>query len=269
MGDKLSRGAKAKVTLWERSKVPAFQPMVTTEIKGWIQQELFEGETPLSVATKVRREYRSGRFDASINAFIKNKKQGPKATFAHLKYWRLADWHELVKKVWTDAAYTARSQPSAVPDVTAPIAPMKRGPGRPPQMVTKRKEQAPAARPLSTAEMRERHLAELREKAAREAEATKALAEAEARAALDKSSIEGMGEDAARDLKILRELIRAKLSLVEQANLLVELARSDDPRVAAQALEKIRFIQGLDHANKPEAPTMAPLFSVEMAPSIR
>lgn len=85
------------------------------------------------------------------------------------------------------------------------------------------------------------------------------------------AELEEFGDDAKKRLERLRRAIMSRLTIDEQADLLVSQARSDHGQTSRSATAHIIDILGMKAANVAEAPGSAPIFALPegVGPSIR
>lgn len=218
-------------------------PLIPPEIRQAIKDSLLAGTKTLETATAVRRDLKSGVYKGPVKA----------GDFAHLKFWTLADWVLMTKKVRS-------SLPAEdINRVVAPHLPVGSRRAINTMLVTEKVTKK------VTRKMAE-ELAKIEERKAQ------IQAEAEARKAIDLSATADEELDSKKDLELLRRAIKSKLSIDEQAEILVNLARGDNAGVAKGALDQIRDIMGVKAANTPEAPSMGSIFMLPpdtQGPSVR
>lgn len=204
-----------------KAGVPAFAPFVPPVIKEGMLRMLKDGSSPLAAATAGRRSFREGKW-AKKTVKVGKRQFG----FAHNEGWTLAHWTALAEKL----------------KVSLEAPPKKERPAPPEE------EQLPEEERLKVVAsvIREQEHAKLLKKEARE------------RARLDEEPPEET--DSKKDLELLRRALRARLTIAEQADILVQLARGDNAGVAKGALDQIRDVLGMKAANVPEAPGIGSIF---------
>lgn len=221
-----------KKSLKERAGNKAFAPLVPPDMREAMATGLLEGSSMLETAENIRARYRDGEFAESIAA----------GEFGHLDHWSLEDWRAMVGKVRSKIPvdeYNAARLRFKLPGQVA-IKPIVAS-----VMEAKRATRKTAAR-VAEIELRKAQI----------------LAESEALEAIKAAETPAEEEaDAQARLELLRRKIKAKLSVDEEADILVGLARGDNAAMARAALAQIQEILGVKAANVPETPGMASIFA--------
>ena len=208
-------------------------PLIPAGMRAAMREGLLTPKRALiEVAEDIRARYRDGEFTAEVDA----------GDFGHLAHWTLADWQVMAKKVKAkipvDEWNAARAPKVAAPAVaTKPVVAAV--------METKRLTRKMMAKIAETEQRKAQILAEQEALEAIKAAETPAEEEADAQARLE----------------LLRRKIKAKLSVDEEAEILVGLARGDNAAMARAALAQIQEILGVKAANVPETPGMASIFA--------
>jgi len=226
-----------------KSGVEGITPLVPIEVRDAIRGALLAGLKTLEIASAMKKDVKAGVY----------KKPLQSGDFRHLKYWSLADWTLMCKKI------RATLPVEDINRTTAPHLP-----------VGSRRDINPMLVAEKVTKKVTRKMAE--EIARIEARKAQIQAEAEARKAIDLSATPDEELDSKKDLELLRRAIKSKLSIDEQADILVNLARGDNAGVAKGALDQIRDIMGVKAANTPEAPSMGSIFMLPpdtQGPSVR
>lgn len=223
---------QAKMNQRDAAQLPPLAPLIPPGIRGEIRAGLLTPKrTMIETAEDIRARYRDGEFAVECEA----------GDFGHLKHWTLADWRLMCKKVKAKIPTDEWNRAHA-PVIVSPAE----------------------ARPV---------LAAAREAAKVSKAMAKRIAEEETRAAAIKAEQEAIAAikaaetpaeeeaDAQARLELLRRKIKAKLSVDEEAEILVGLARGDNAAMARAALAQIQEILGVKAANVPETPGMASIFA--------
>lgn len=228
---KSQQGGKKK-SLKERAGGRHFAPLIPSDMREAMATGLLEGSSMLETAENIRARYRDGEFAESIAA----------GEFGHLDHWSLEDWRAMVGKVRSKIPvdeYNAARLKFKLPGQVA-IKPIVAS-----VMEAKRATRKTAAK-LAEVELRKAQI----------------LAESEALEAIKAAETPAEEEaDAQARLELLRRKIKAKLSVDEEADILVGLARGDNAAMARAALAQIQEILGVKAANVPETPGMASIFA--------
>jgi hypothetical protein len=221
-------------TLKAKAKLKPGQPLVPPDCRDAIRALTLAGVASIEAATAIRKRYRGGEWDEDIAA----------GNFGHLKAWTLGDWAAMCRKIRDSIKVTELNAALGLP---------------PPKNGRKLKTPLPSApsAPLTLAEAKARILEGI---VASETTSRKIKAEAKSRAAVDAAGADE--QDAKKHLDQLRRAIMSKLSIEEQADLMVALVRGDNANVARGMMGQILDILGVAAANTPEAPGLGPIFAL-------
>lgn len=225
-----------------RFGVGHFKPLVPKVVREYLAGCMREGSTALSAATQAKRAWTEGQW------------VGEAGDFAHVGLWGLGEWMALARKVKLATPGLTTKRPRRTK--------AEMGAAAPPKTLD------PMAG-LKAAFLDSRKLSK-EEKALKRAHDAKVAEEAQARAEI---VIDGKEPelDAKKDLELLRRALRAKLTIDEQATLMVQLVRGDNAAVAKGTLDQIREVMGWKAVNVPEGPTVGNIFTLPegAGPAIR
>lgn len=225
------QGGKKK-SLKERAGGKAFAPLIPREMREAMATGLLEGSSMLETAESIRARYRDGEFAEGLAA----------GEFGHLDHWSLEDWRAMVGKVRAKIPvdeYNAARLKFKLPGQVA-IKPIVAS-----VMEAKRATRKTAAK-MAEVELRKAQI--LAEQATLEAiKAADSPKEEEA--------------DALARLEMLRRELKSKISVAEEADILLALVRGDNAGVSRAALLQVQEILGVKAANVPETPGMASIFA--------
>jgi len=218
-------------SLKAKSGIPTLAPLIPPSIRGAMREGLLTPKrTLIETAEDIRARYRDGEFAVEVD----------NGDFGHLHHWSLADWRVMAQKV------KAKIPVAEWNAVHAPV-----------------KAPAVVAKPVAAAVMETKRIT--RKMAARiaEAEARKAQILAEQATLEQIKAAETPKEeeaDALARLEMLRRELKSKISVAEEADILLALVRGDNAGVSRAALLQVQEILGVKAANVPETPGMASIF---------
>lgn len=220
-------------TLKARAGLGPMMPLVPREVKAALVEALLTGAELPAVAAQTRERYQAGEWAEACAA----------GQFGHMADWSVDDWAQVVKR--------ARQ---GIP-VDAYNAARLKIPNQPGQV---------AIKPIVAAVMEAKRATRKVAAQVAEVELRRATIEAEqaALAAIKMADTPAEEDaDAKARLELLRQRIKSKISVDEEAEILVGLARGDNAAIARAALAQIQEILGVKSANVPETPGMASIFA--------
>jgi len=225
-----AQGKAAPETLKARAGLKAFQPLTPKEVRDAAHDLISGGAKPLAAGAELRKRYRAGEWRAMIQA----------GEFGHMRAWSIMDWASLVRSI-AFAMHQAERRGKGTG-------------GRKPRVY----EDADFGGGDITRDAQKRLLDAV---VAAESNAARVRAEAKARGAIEAVSAEDEESDAKKHLDQLRKAIMSKMTIDEQAELLVSTAR-EGKAAGRSAMSHILDLMGVKAANTPEAPGQGPIFAL-------